>query len=121
MGLRPGVELMDVDFATQLPDDLLLLTDKMSMAVSLECRVPLLGNELLDLSLGLPSALKMPGSRLKQPVVHTGPNPPGVALTERVSLRLADDAVPVGAGEGIITGVKILSSDPDRFYCQVCR
>lgn len=58
--------LMQVDLETQLPDDLLLLTDKMTMAASLECRVPLLGNELLDLSLGLPSALKMPGSRLKQ-------------------------------------------------------
>ncbi len=31
-----------VDAETQLPDDLLMLTDKMSMAVSLECRVPLL-------------------------------------------------------------------------------
>src|SRR5262249_7564232 len=29
--------MLDVDVRTQLPDDLLLLTDKMSMAVSLEC------------------------------------------------------------------------------------
>ncbi len=57
--------LMQVDLETQLPDDLLLLTDKMTMAASLECRVPLLGNELLDLSLQLPAALKMPGGRLK--------------------------------------------------------
>jgi sugar transferase (PEP-CTERM/EpsH1 system associated) len=37
-----------VDAETQLPDDLLLLTDKMSMAVSLECRVPLLDHELVE-------------------------------------------------------------------------
>ena len=41
---------MDVDFATQLPDDLLMLTDKMSMAVSLECRVPLLDQRLVELA-----------------------------------------------------------------------
>jgi asparagine synthase (glutamine-hydrolysing) len=39
-----------VDAETQLPDDLLLLTDKMSMAVSLECRVPLLDHELVELA-----------------------------------------------------------------------
>src|SRR5262249_5143502 len=38
----PLRRLMDVDLATQMPEDLLMLTDKMSMAVSLECRVPLL-------------------------------------------------------------------------------
>ena len=43
----PLRHLLDVDFATQLPDDLLLLTDKMSMAVSLECRVPLLDQRLV--------------------------------------------------------------------------
>ena len=33
--------MLAVDLETQLPDDLLMLTDKMSMATSLECRVPL--------------------------------------------------------------------------------
>ncbi len=43
-----------VDAETQLPDDLLLLTDKMSMAVSLECRVPLLDHELVELAAAMP-------------------------------------------------------------------
>ncbi len=58
--------LMQVDLETQLPDDLLLLTDKMTMAASLECRVPLLSNAMLDLALQMPSTLKIPGGRLKQ-------------------------------------------------------
>ena len=56
---------MDVDFATQLPDDLLLLTDKMSMAVSLECRVPLLDQRLVELAARIPGKLKLRGGELK--------------------------------------------------------
>lgn len=35
------------------------------MAASIECRVPLLGNDLLDLALRIPSSHKIRGSRLK--------------------------------------------------------
>jgi len=54
-----------VDAETQLPDDLLLLTDKMSMAVSLECRVPLLDHQLVELAASMPAAFKVRGGRLK--------------------------------------------------------
>jgi asparagine synthase (glutamine-hydrolysing) len=57
--------LMDVDMATQLPEDLLMLTDKMSMAVSLECRVPLLDQRLVKLAAGMPAALRIRGGELK--------------------------------------------------------
>ena len=43
------------DALTQLPDDLLLLTDKMTMATSLECRVPLLDHELVELAARIPA------------------------------------------------------------------
>lgn len=54
-----------VDAETQLPDDLLMLTDKMSMAVSLECRVPLLDHELVELAARIPVGAKIRGGRLK--------------------------------------------------------
>ena len=54
-----------VDTETQLPDDLLMLTDKMSMAVSLECRVPLLDHELVEMAAAMPAGTKIPGGQLK--------------------------------------------------------
>ena len=57
--------MLAVDAQTQLPDDLLLLTDKMSMAVSLECRVPLLDHELVELAARMPQEVKIRGGRLK--------------------------------------------------------
>ncbi|MCA9472999.1 MAG: asparagine synthase (glutamine-hydrolyzing) [Nitrospirales bacterium] len=57
--------LLQVDLSTQLPDDLLLLTDKMTMAVSLECRVPILDQRLVELSARMPSRYKIHGRHLK--------------------------------------------------------
>lgn len=57
--------MLAVDAETQLPDDLLLLTDKMSMATSLECRVPLLDHELVELAATMPESVKVRGGRLK--------------------------------------------------------
>jgi asparagine synthase (glutamine-hydrolysing) len=57
--------MFGVDAETQLPDDLLMLTDKMSMAVSLECRVPLLDHQLVELAAAMPASIKVRGGRLK--------------------------------------------------------
>jgi len=57
--------LLVVDAETMLPDDLLMLTDKMSMATSLECRVPLLDHELVELAARMPEEVKIRGGRLK--------------------------------------------------------
>lgn len=57
--------LLQVDLLTQMPDDLLMLTDKMTMAASIECRVPLLDDELVDLAARIPSRLKVNGGSLK--------------------------------------------------------
>lgn len=57
--------MLVVDAETQLPDDLLMLTDKMSMAVSLECRVPLLDHELVELAARMPENIKIKHGKLK--------------------------------------------------------
>jgi asparagine synthase (glutamine-hydrolysing) len=56
--------MMYVDARTSLADNLLLWGDKLSMAVSLEARVPFLDLELMRLAESLPSALKI--NRLTQ-------------------------------------------------------
>ena len=61
----PVNRLMTVDLMTQMPDDLLMLTDKMTMATSLECRVPLLDERLVNLALAMPSRHKVRGRNLK--------------------------------------------------------
>ena len=48
-----------VDTRSYLVDNCLVKTDRMSMAVSLEVRVPLLGKEVVDLAFSLPSRLKV--------------------------------------------------------------
>lgn len=53
------------DAGTQLTDDLLLLSDKMSMAHSLESRVPLLDERLVDLAATVPANLRVRGKRTR--------------------------------------------------------
>ncbi len=64
-GEDPLARMFAVDARTQLPDDLLMLTDKMTMAASLECRVPLLDHELVELAARIPSSVKVAGGELK--------------------------------------------------------
>src|SRR5262249_5701081 len=47
--------IMYIDIKTSLADDLLLLTDKMTMAASIECRAPFLDHELIELTASMPA------------------------------------------------------------------
>jgi asparagine synthase (glutamine-hydrolysing) len=57
--------LQDVDLGTYLVDDLLVKTDRASMAHSLEARVPYLDPLVTGLALALPTRLKVRGLRKK--------------------------------------------------------
>ena len=61
----PVSRLMRLDMDTSLAESLLLLTDKMSMAVSLEARVPFLDHELVQTAAAIPGRLKIKGTTLR--------------------------------------------------------
>jgi asparagine synthase (glutamine-hydrolysing) len=57
--------ILYLNFKTYLLDDLLVKTDRMSMAHSLEVRCPFLDTALIEWAAGLPDAFKIRGTRLK--------------------------------------------------------
>jgi len=57
--------MLYLDTKTWLPDDLLIKADKMTMANSVELRVPLLDHKLLEFAAALPSDLKIHGFTTK--------------------------------------------------------
>jgi asparagine synthase (glutamine-hydrolysing) len=58
---RPLDRMLDVDLKLWLPDDLLMKMDKMSMAASIEARVPLLDHMLVEWAARLPARHKVRG------------------------------------------------------------
>lgn len=58
-------QMLYIDTKTWLPDDLLIKADKMTMANSLELRVPLLDHKLLEFAASLPANYKVNGFTLK--------------------------------------------------------
>jgi asparagine synthase (glutamine-hydrolysing) len=60
-GADPLARLQDVDFGVYLVDDLLVKTDRASMAHSLEARVPFLDPVVTNFAFGLPAKHKVRG------------------------------------------------------------
>src|SRR3954469_466373 len=58
-------QMMRFDAETYLPEDVLTKVDRMSMAHSIESRVPLLDNSVIDFASSLPASLKIKGERRK--------------------------------------------------------
>src|SRR5215471_615067 len=57
--------LLYIDSKTYLPGDILTKVDRVSMAVSLEARVPLLDHKLIDFVTRIPASMKMTGLEQK--------------------------------------------------------
>lgn len=72
-------QMLYIDMKTWLPDDILIKADKMSMAASIELRVPFLDNEIIDFSLRIPPVHKVRKHILKKAV--------GEVLPEKIISR----------------------------------
>src|SRR5262249_39980802 len=55
----PGERMSYVDMNSWLPDDLVVKADRMTMAASLELRVPFLDHKVVEFAWGLPVELKL--------------------------------------------------------------
>jgi asparagine synthase (glutamine-hydrolysing) len=64
-GMPAHSRMMRLDFETYLSDDVLTKVDRMSMAHSIESRVPLLDNHVIDFAASLPASLKIRNGRRK--------------------------------------------------------
>ena len=57
----PVRAMLTADISTWLPDDLLIKVDRMSMANSIEARVPYLDHRIVDFAMRIPTSLKIRG------------------------------------------------------------
>ena len=57
--------LQSLDFHTYLHDDIFTKVDRVSMSVSLECRVPFMKKELVEYCFSLEDSVRLPNSSLK--------------------------------------------------------
>ena len=58
--------MLFIDTKTWLPDDLLLKADKITMANSVELRVPLLDHQVLEFAASIPESFKIKGFKMKR-------------------------------------------------------
>ena len=89
--LPPHSRMMRFDFETYLPEDVLTKVDRMSMAHSIESRVPLLDNEVIDFAATLPASLKIANGRRKHILKEAARRllPAGDPRSEEAGIRRA--------------------------------
>jgi asparagine synthase (glutamine-hydrolysing) len=85
--------MLYVDTKTWLPDDLLIKADKMTMATSLELRVPFLDHKVLEFAASLPPHFKLRGREGKRVLKHAFRDRVPAAILER---KKAGFPVPYG-------------------------
>jgi asparagine synthase (glutamine-hydrolysing) len=86
-------QMMRVDLETYLPEDILTKVDRMSMAHSIESRVPLLDHEVVTFAASLPSDLKILGSERKRVLKRTAAR---ILPAEVLTRKKRGFALPIG-------------------------
>ena len=87
-----------VDLYTWLRGDILVKADRMSMAHSLELRVPFLDKEVFDVAAGLPVELKLPAKSVEDQI-RAAASPGGCgAAGHREPARSSASRPPPGSG-----------------------
>jgi asparagine synthase (glutamine-hydrolysing) len=98
--------MLYIDTKTWLPDDLLIKADKMTMANSMELRVPLLDHKILEFAASLPSKFKVNGLTTKFILKR--------ALSQRIPKEIRNrkkTGFPVPYGSWLRTDLKDLAWD----------
>ena len=90
----PLNRLLAANYASYLPDDLLVKTDRCTMANSLEARCPLLDTALTEYAASLPDAFKLDGRRTKAILRDAFPDliPPGIDRRPKTGFGVPLDA-----------------------------
>lgn len=83
-------KLMDIDTSVFLPDDLMVKNDRMTMAHSLEARVPMTDPDLMHFMSSVPARLKMPRLRHKNIMrrAMAGSLPAAILNKKKVGLEM---------------------------------
>ena len=113
-GLPWNAQMMHFDFETYLPEDILTKVDRMSMAHSIESRVPLLDNRVVDFAASVPADLKIKNGRKKHILKEAASS---LLPKEILNRRKQGFAVPVGGwfrGDLREFFSDVLSSQPAR-------
>lgn len=82
--------ILRIDAACHLPHDLMIKNDRMTMAHSIEARVPFTDLELFRMLASVPDRIKMPGMRKKHLLrkAMRGILPPGILSKKKVGLEM---------------------------------
>jgi asparagine synthase (glutamine-hydrolysing) len=123
-GAHPGRPFLDriiyLELKHRLPELLLMRVDKMSMAASVEARVPYLDHELVRFALAIPASLKYRGGRTKHVLREVARGLVPDEILDRPKTGFCGGSVNMVRGpvlayaEGVITGSRWLEGLTDR-------
>jgi asparagine synthase (glutamine-hydrolysing) len=117
----PLSRLLAVNYASYLPDDLLVKTDRCTMANSIEARCPLLDTALTEYAAALPDNFKLDGGRSKAILREAFADliPPDIDRRPKTGFGVPLDAWFRGELRDYVRDVLLTSSAESRTYLKL--